>query len=163
MPNRKQYTETIMGSLRLARHALAEQSLPPAKPWLSRRHRPEARPITPSQWALLSLIIENGHMSNQEIADMLCITNGAVTQLADGLVKKKYLIRENATTDRRRLSLKISRKYTQQVCKMKALSLQRVRAIFTDFTDEEMAQYAKLSRKFADSILKMKMRVSQGI
>jgi DNA-binding MarR family transcriptional regulator len=69
-----------MRSLRLAKHALARQSLPATKPWLTGKRRSEAKPITPAQWTLLSLIIENGQMSNQEIADTLCITNGAVTQ-----------------------------------------------------------------------------------
>ncbi len=161
MPNREQHTEMIMSSLRLARHALAEQSLPPAKPWLRRTHRPKATPVTPSQWALLSLIFENGVMSNQEIADRLCITSGAVTQLVDRLVEKNYLIRENAAADRRRLSLKISPKYKQRLYEMKAKGLQRAMALFTGFTDEEMAQYAKLSRKFAESIVSMKNAVSQ--
>gem|GEM_PF-1474739 len=161
MSNRKENAETIMRSLRLAKHALARQSLPAAKPWLTRKRRSEAKPITPAQWALLSLIIENGQMSNQEIADTLCITNGAVTQLVDGLVEKKYLIRKSAAADRRRLSLKISQKYKQRIFTMKAQSLQRAMAIFTGFTDQEMAQYAKLSRKFADSIFKI--TDSQGI
>ncbi len=156
MANRKQHTETIMESMRLARHALAEQSLPGAEKNGTNSRKAKGAPITPSQWAILSMILEKGELSNSEVAQGLAITSGAVTQLVDELVKKKYLTRESTAEDRRRLALKISQKCRRQLTDMKAKAVQRTMAIFSGFTDEEMARYADLSRKFTESILQLK-------
>jgi MarR family 2-MHQ and catechol resistance regulon transcriptional repressor len=102
------------------------------------------------------MILEKGELSNSEVAQGLAITSGAVTQLVDELVKKKYLTRESTAEDRRRLALKISQKCRRQLTDMKAKAVQRTMAIFSGFTDEEMARYADLSRKFTESILQLK-------
>jgi len=143
--------------MRLARHALAEQSLPgKRKPGQRAGREAKAARITPSQWALLSLVMERGRLSNKEISQTLAITSGAVTQLVDGLVAKRYLIRESSADDHRVLALKVSPKYTRRLNEMKEQALLRTMAIFTTFTDEEMAHYAKLSRKFTECILNLK-------
>jgi DNA-binding MarR family transcriptional regulator len=156
MANRKQYTEAIMESMRLARHALAEQSLPPVEKTGSKSKKAHGAPITPSQWAILSMVLEQGELSNNEVAQGLAITSGAVTQLVDELVKKKYLTRESSEDDRRRLALKIAPKCRPLLIAMKAKAVQRTMAIFSGFTDDEMARYADLSRKFTESILQLK-------
>jgi MarR family 2-MHQ and catechol resistance regulon transcriptional repressor len=159
MPNRKQHAETILRSFRLARLALAAQSLPAgARNGSKTSKQGKKNSVSPAQWSLLSLLVENGEMSNQDIAAALSITSGAVTQLVDALVMKNYLIREAAPDDRRRLALKISPKYKRHIGDMMAKGLERAMVIFEGFTDAEMATYAALGRKFTDRVQSLSRR-----
>ena len=50
---------------------------------------------------LMLLVLVDGPMKMSRVADALVVTNGAATNLADGLVEKGYMRRDRSNDDRR--------------------------------------------------------------
>jgi len=61
------------------------------------------------QFRALSFVHGSHQPSLSELADHLGLTLASTSKLADGLVKKKLLHREQSSTDRRRLTLALTR------------------------------------------------------
>lgn len=106
--------------------------------------------ITPSQWMALYAIRE--HPSGiKEIAEALGVTSSAATQLVDGLARKGLVVRAGVVGDRRALTVKIAKKHEKQMRDTMEMGMEHFKAMFEILSDRELAQYAALNKKIADS------------
>jgi DNA-binding MarR family transcriptional regulator len=151
MSSRKQYIAAIMESMHAVRRALI---LRHASKFSLGKH--EKMSITPSQWAVLSIVMEKGTTGVKELARSLGITSSATTQLVDGLVARGYLVRKSNVHDRRALSLELSEKKKKEMGALKKHMMGHFAAMFEALDDKELAHYARLNKKIVEHILKKK-------
>lgn len=109
--------------------------------------------VTPSQGFVLRFVAKNNSVNIKAIAETLHISSSAATQLVDGLVEKKYLVRKDNPNDRRTVTLTLSEKAKKLLKEFKEHGLQKMTALFDVFTDEELVQYVTLNKKITDSII----------
>ncbi len=64
--------------------------------------------ITIDQWLLLKTIRDNPEQTQQQIAQTIFKDFASVTRIVELLVEKKYIIRSQHPTDRRRFKLKLA-------------------------------------------------------
>lgn len=110
--------------------------------------------VTPSQWGALLLIEQHGDSSVKAVAEALCVTSSAATQLVEGLVASGYVARRVNPKDRRTVSLALSKKAKTQVEKMKKQAVQKFLKLFEALDDKEFNQYLVLNKKIVDSFSK---------
>lgn len=109
--------------------------------------------ITPSQWTVLRSIDKRGTCTVKDISQDLNMTSSAVTQLIDGLVRSRYVLRKIQENDRRKVALTLSAKSTQNIERMKKHMLRHMLNAFSVLNDREFEQLFKLNKKVADSLL----------
>ncbi len=109
--------------------------------------------ITPSQACVLRFVAENPSANVKAIAQTMNISSSAATQLISNLVEKNYLLRKVSPKDRRVISLSLSAKTNKLFKEFKAQGLKKMTELFSALTDEELAQYAALNEKIANSII----------
>jgi DNA-binding MarR family transcriptional regulator len=144
MTNRKQHIEAILANMNAIKRTLMTQGLA--------KNRGSAR-ITPSQWTVLAMVMRKESNSIKDVATGLGVTSSATTQLVDELVNKGFLTRHASARDRRTLSLALSLKYRKKMGDMRAKSMKQLGGMFDALTDKELAQYAALNKKVAESII----------
>ncbi len=110
--------------------------------------------ITPSQWGVLMFLEQSNESTVKEVAKALGITSSAATQLIDGLVTSKYIVRETFEEDRRTVILTLSKKTKAQVDKMKKEGLQKFLKLFEVLNNKEFDQYILLNKKIVERLLK---------
>lgn len=108
--------------------------------------------VTPSQGFVLRFVAEHTDVNVKALACALHITSSAATQLVDGLVEKKYLVRTDNPTDRRAVTLLLSDKARKLLKEFKEQSLHKLVELFGALTDAELAEYARLNKKIASNI-----------
>ena len=110
--------------------------------------------ITPSQWGVLMFIEQRDGTTVKDIANTLKITSSAATQLVDGLVVNRYVVRKNSESDRRTVILTLSKNTKMQVDKMKKQALEKFLNFFDVLNDKEFNQYILFNKKIVEKILK---------
>lgn len=148
MSHRAQDIKTIIDGVHVIKRKLIACNL--GKPCASKQG---IALITPSQWAVLHVIMERDNPGVKEVADRLGITSSAATQLVEGLVEKGYVIRENDQMDRRAFVLRVSTTQKRKIELIKAETMKRFTQMFAALTDDEVALYAALNKKIVDGIL----------
>ena len=143
MTNRKQKIEELLADLQSLRRTMTFRVAGSAK----------APRITPSQWGVLMLVEQRGESTVKDVARALGMTSSAATQLVDGLVRSRYLMRETYAKDRRTVTLTLSKKTKAQVDKMKKQALQRFLRIFAVLNDTEFNQFFALNKKIVQGSL----------
>ena len=108
--------------------------------------------ITSSQWTVLRSIGQRGTCTVKDISEDLSMTSSAVTQLVDGLVHSRYVVRKVNENDRRKVALTLSAKSTQNIERMKKHMLEHMLNAFSVLNDTEFEQLFKLNKKVADSL-----------
>lgn len=109
--------------------------------------------ITPSQWGALMCIEQHGESTVKDVAKTLGITSSASTQLIDGLVQSRYVVRKIHDKDRRAVTLTLSKKTRTQVNNMKNQMEQSFLKFFEVLNDKEFNQYILLNKKIVERIL----------
>jgi MarR family transcriptional regulator, transcriptional regulator for hemolysin len=66
--------------------------------------------ITIDQWLVMKVVLENSEMKQNEIAEKVFKDAASVTRIIELLIKKEYLSRKVHDNDRRRTSLKLTKK-----------------------------------------------------
>jgi len=112
--------------------------------------------ITPSQGLVLDFIYKNDLTNAKKVADSLNITSSAVTQLINGLVEKRYLIRKENPKDRRFSQLSLSKKAYDFFKKFHNRIVDRGIEIFSVLTDDDLTQYVNLNKKIIKNIINKK-------
>ncbi len=110
--------------------------------------------ITPSQWGVLMMIEASRESTVKDVAETLCITSSAATQLVDGLVVSGYLVRTTSAEDRRSIKLTLSKQTKTQVDKMKKQGIQKFLTLFEVLSNKEFDQYISLNKKIVERLLK---------
>jgi len=151
MFDRKPHLESLFESLNVIKRKLLSDHLRKQLISKEKLERP-----TLSQWNVLRLVRKKGEVSVKEISEALGVTSSASTQLIDGLVNKGYLVRKSNPNDRRIILVKLSPSSQKHLSNMKMQRLKWLTEIFAVLSDEELAHYASLNKKIADSIIKDK-------
>lgn len=66
--------------------------------------------ITIDQWLIMKSVLENSELKQNEIAEKVFKDAASVNRIIDLLIKKGYLLRKVHDDDRRRTSLKVTKK-----------------------------------------------------
>ena len=80
------------------------------KQFIAAKLRQEEVPLTPEQFLLIDLLWNHGSMSQQQLADMMQKDKNSVTQLADAVERKGFIIRQQNSKDRRSNTLVLTEK-----------------------------------------------------
>ncbi len=80
------------------------------KQFIAAKLRQEEIPLTPEQFLLIDLLWNHGSMSQQQLADMMQKDKNSVTQLADAVERKGFIIRQQNSKDRRSNTLVLTEK-----------------------------------------------------
>ena len=80
------------------------------KQFIAAKLRQEEVPLTPEQVLLIDLLWDHGSMSQQQLADMMQKDKNSVTQLADAVERKGFIIRQQNSKDRRSNTLVLTEK-----------------------------------------------------
>ena len=67
-------------------------------------------PLTPEQFILIDLLLNQGSMSQQQLADQMQKDKNSVTKLVDALERKGFVVREQNRQDRRSNTLVLTEK-----------------------------------------------------
>lgn len=110
--------------------------------------------ITHPQWIVLHYVKKNGIINIKCLANVLCITSSAATQIVDGLVKKGLLIRKRNIEDRRILNIGLSTKAKEQFDLIKNKSFNTLSSLFDILDDKELQEFHDLNNKIAARIPK---------
>lgn len=110
-------------------------------------------PITPAQWEALATVLKKGSLSVGELARALGVSSSAATQLVDELVQKGYLLRRESADDRRVQTLSLNERSRTEFASVRAEFAGHFARLFQGLNDDELAQYARLSQKVAESAL----------
>jgi DNA-binding MarR family transcriptional regulator len=105
--------------------------------------------MTHPQWIVLHHIKKNGITNIKCLADVLCITSSAATQIVNGLVKKGLLIRKRNKEDRRILNIELSAKAKEQFGLIKNKSFNALSSLFDTLDDKELQEFRDLNIKVA--------------
>jgi len=108
--------------------------------------------ITHSQRFALFLISENKDASVKEIANRLCTTSSAATQLVSELAKQGFVLRKTNPRDRRELDLAISKRGRKQILEIKKGHRQMMSLLFSALSGKELEQFMKLNKKILSNI-----------
>ena len=144
MATRKQKVEELLADLQSLRRTMVFRM--PISATMPR--------VTPSQWGVLMLIEQQGSGTVKDLARALGVTSSAATQLVDGLVSSRYLMRKPSAEDRRTIQLTLSQKSKTQVEKMKKQALQKFLKLFEVLNDKEFDQYLLLNKKIVEKFSK---------
>lgn len=83
-------------------------------------------------------------VSVKDLAEMLGVTSGAVTQFVDGLVKKALVRREEDPEDRRILRIKLTELTESKFKQFRKDYFTSVSRVFDTLSDEEIKQLIRL-------------------
>jgi DNA-binding MarR family transcriptional regulator len=104
-------------------------------------------PISRSQIELLFTIRQTQPVSSKLLAQKLCLTPGAVSQLAEGLENQQLITRRADTRDRRIQCLEVSAKGNELLQKVEARWRSAMEAIVADLSDEELEIWLRVQQK----------------
>lgn len=104
-------------------------------------------PVSRSQMELLFTIRQAQPVSSKLLAQKLCLTPGAVSQLAEGLETQDLISRHPDEHDRRIQCLEVSPKGNKLLGEVEARRRAAMEAIITDLTDEELEIWLRVQQK----------------
>ncbi len=145
MTTRKQNTESIVDGMNALRRKMMANYL--------KHSKIGAMDITPSQLAVITIIMEKEKVGVKELALTLGITSSAATQLVEALVTKGYVLKKSDVKDRRALFLQIPPKVKQKMLATKNKMTEQLAHMFDTLSDAELAQFAKLNKKIVNQLL----------
>jgi len=95
---------------------------------------------------IMELYEKNG-LSLNELSSSVCVDSSYTTRTLDKLIRLKLVEKKTNQKDLRALQIYLTEKGKKTVAKIKDLLDQWTNIIFEDFTEEEVASYAKLLDK----------------
>jgi len=93
-------------------------------------------------------------VSVKDLAEMLNVTSGAVTQIIDDLVEKDLVRREEDAADRRVLKITLTKKAENRFKEFKKNYFISVKPLFDNLDDKEISELLSLLQKINVSITK---------
>jgi DNA-binding MarR family transcriptional regulator len=107
--------------------------------------------LSHAQVGMIYLLSYHPGTSVKETADYLGITKSAVTQLADPLVAKELVSRQNDPGDRRIVRLSLSGKGAAILKKLAKYKLAGLRSAMDNLDDKDLRQLYQLYQKMAQA------------
>jgi DNA-binding MarR family transcriptional regulator len=78
--------------------------------------------VTVAEWAIMRVMYGAGPLAPSRVAELMGMTRGAITRLADRLIAKGLLLREASETDGRAQTLRLTSKAERLVPRLAALA-----------------------------------------
>lgn len=108
--------------------------------------------VTPAQAIILHIIQEKEGIGIKEISESLGTTSSATTQLVDALVNKGLLIKRCCADDKRAIKLALTENCKINIMKIRQHGIKKIQALFSSLSDQELEQFAALSKKVTKNI-----------
>jgi DNA-binding MarR family transcriptional regulator len=112
-------------------------------------HSPDKMP-TRSQLCIMVVLAQDGSKSIKELAEQFSMSSSAATQIVDGLVKEKVLMRQVDKNDRRKISISLTVTGKKKLLQAKKLRAKAMAKYFDPLNDKELAQLQKLLEKIVE-------------
>lgn len=105
-----------------------------------------------AQGEALFCVFHSKELMVSELAQLLNVTPGAATQLADALVQSEYIERTTDEQDRRVTKLKLSAKGAAVLEESRKAKLAKLNQILAPLDDSEIETLARLLKKISRSV-----------
>ena len=105
---------------------------------------------TPAQVGILALIAHEGPQNLKDLADRLCMSSSAATQLVNGLVRDRLLTRTEDATDRRRIRLAITVSGKSKLAGAKKARMATLTKLLAPLSEHELNEWKRLQRKIIE-------------
>lgn len=109
------------------------------------------RAPTPAQVGILALLAHGGPQHLKDLAERLCMTSSAATQLVDGLVEARLLTRTEDPSDRRRITLAITSGGRRRLAAAKKAHMAAFTRMLAPLSEGELREWKRLQRKIIDN------------
>ncbi len=103
--------------------------------------------LTVNEFVVMEALYTKGELVTQEVADKILIPNSSLTYVLDVLEKKKYIVRERDSKDRRRQILSLSKQGEEIFSEVYKDHYEYMNDIFDVLTQEEQDQLVTLLKK----------------
>ena len=110
----------------------------------------EGKGVTTAEWVLMRVLYDVDALAPSRIADRMGMTRGAITKLADRLIKKGMLVRRHDPEDGRAQSLSLTRTGRRLVPELARLADRNDDAVFGLLTEAERKQMRLLVETLAE-------------
>ena len=105
---------------------------------------------TRAQIGLLFAVAHEESLGVKELAERFCMTPSAATQLIDGLVKEKLLVRSEDPKDHRRTRLTVSARGKKRLSEIRKAHIDSMVRFFAPLSMSELTELRRLLRKTID-------------
>lgn len=103
--------------------------------------------MTIDQWLIIRCIMENPHISQQEMGEIVFKDNASVTRMIELLVKGGYLSRKPHAKDRRRVELTVTKQGKKILEEMQPVVMKNRQHALAGITPEEIQMVNKVLGK----------------
>jgi DNA-binding MarR family transcriptional regulator len=100
--------------------------------------------VTVAEWAMMRVLYGSQPIAPSELADVMGMSRGAISKLADRLLAKGLATREASSSDGRAQTLRLTRQGARLVPKLAALADQNERECFAHLSSEDRASLARI-------------------
>ncbi len=107
---------------------------------------------TPAQLAVLYLLAHSEVNNTKQIAEHLCMSPSAITQLVDGLAREKILERKEDVKDRRKIILTLTSLGKKKLILAQKKHLKVFENMFKFLSDRELIQIESLQKKIIEHL-----------
>ncbi|MDF2657377.1 MAG: MarR family transcriptional regulator [Paenibacillus sp.] len=97
-----------------------------------------------TQFRTLYMLNERGPQKAAELADLLCVTSGAITGLADKLIEKGLVGRERSEDDRRVVYLRITDPGKQVLEELREKQKETIARLFEGLPEEDILHLTRI-------------------
>jgi DNA-binding MarR family transcriptional regulator len=104
----------------------------------------DAQAVTVAEWAVLRSLYGQGGMAPSRLADQMGLTRGAISKLADRLIAKGFVAREDDKNDGRAHRLRLSSHGRDLVPRLSALADRNDAEFFDHLTAAERAELERI-------------------
>jgi MarR family transcriptional regulator for hemolysin len=103
--------------------------------------------ITIDQWLIIRCILENPHVTQQEMGEIVFKDNASVTRMIELLVRSGYIIRNPHASDRRRAVLTVTDLGKKTIEDMHHVVIQNRKVALADISQEEIRMVTSVLNK----------------
>lgn len=118
--------------------------------FFSMKHTPEQQRKgmpTRAQLGVMMLLAQEKQKNVKDLAQTLCMTSSAATQIIDGLVDEKLLLRKIDRTDRRKIAVSLTPRGKLVLAKTKLAHQKLMTVMFASLSTEELLQLKNIQEK----------------
>jgi len=108
--------------------------------------------VSVAEWVFMRLLYKRAPIPPSQVAEVMALTRGGVTKIADRLINKGYLAREDDPEDGRGQRLKLTAKGNQIVPKLAALADKNEAEYFAHLSAPEKHQLMALLQKTVEAL-----------
>jgi MarR family transcriptional regulator for hemolysin len=107
--------------------------------------------ITIDQWLVIKCLLENPHVTQQEMGEMVFKDNASVTRMIELLVKSGYITRKPNARDRRRAILTVTASGRKIIEDMHQVVIQNRKVALDGISNEDIQLVNKVLNRIIDN------------